>query len=46
MIRSFKDKRTQKVFAGEPVRELQAVWSTARPSVACGFWTQPIPWKP
>lgn len=29
MIRSFKDKRTQKVFAGEPVRELQAVYRQA-----------------
>ena len=29
MIRSFKDKRTQRVFEGEPVREFQAVYRQA-----------------
>ena len=29
MIRSFKDKRTQRVYLGEPVRELRAVYRQA-----------------
>jgi proteic killer suppression protein len=29
MIRTFKDRRTQRVYDGEPVRELQAVYRQA-----------------